>query len=147
MERSEAVTETPSASVYFGTALPIFSRCTAVLAFKLRKPVYAESPGLTLEDLKEMPKPQELDEHEKSFLISKLSDPSSYIFGLQKPMQFYADYGLIFEGSGIPNMLLISSYSKSARLVLASRFSPANSIVNIDPVFPELIEHLRKSLQ
>jgi hypothetical protein len=145
--QSEAGIETPSRTVFFEAALPILSRCTAVLAFKFQKPIYAEGPDLTLKNLKEIPKPRELDEHEKSFLVCRMSDPSSYIFGLQKPMQFYADYGLIFKGSDIPNMLLISTSSKSARLVLESRFSPAYSIVNIDPVFPELIEQLKKALQ
>jgi hypothetical protein len=145
--QGQLVSEIPNRSVFFEAALPIFSHCTAILAFKFQTLLYAESPELTLKDLKDLPKPRELDEQAKSFFVTRLSDPSSYIFGFQKPMQFYADYGIIFVGGSVPNVLLISTSSKSARLILERRLDPANFIVNIDPLFPTLVDRLRTALQ
>ena len=93
----------PSEADFLEAALPIFSHSSGIRAFRLQKPLYAESPDLTLQSLKELPESKEVDPNLKSFLVAKLSDRSSYIFGLEKPMPFYADYGLVFDGSGTPN--------------------------------------------
>lgn len=141
---SKDASPVPGEGDFLEAALPIFSRATSIRAFKLPEPRYADSADLTLESLKELPQSKEIDPNLEKFLVTKLSERSSYIFGLQKPMPFYADYGLVFEGSGTPNVLLISTFSKSARLVLGDRFSPNRSIVNIDPLFPELAEKLNQ---
>jgi hypothetical protein len=144
---SKGSSEIDAANDFLEVALPILAKATAVRAFKLPKRLYAGEPDLTLGTLGPLPLSKELQPSQKDFLVSKLSDKSSYMFGVRKAMRFYADYGLIFEGSGIPNALLVSTDFRGARLVLGEPFSARTSIVNLDPIFPTLIEQLRKTFE
>jgi len=132
---------------FFAAALPIITKAHAVRAFKLTEKVYASGPDLTLEGLNPLPPSVELSTSQKDYLISKLSDPASYNFKGRKAMRFYADYGLIFEGSGIPNVLLISTSFEGARLVLENPLSSRFAIVNLELIFPELMSLLEPAIK
>lgn len=134
------------ASEFFEVALPIITKASTVRVFKLSEQLYASGQDLTLEKMSPLPPAVELSEPQKNTLISMLSNRASYNFAGRKAMRFYADYGLIFEGSGIPNVLLISTSFEGARLVLENPFASRYAIVNLELVFPELISLLEPVL-
>lgn|SRR5208337_4238204 len=143
---SEGFAEGDWEDEFLAVALPIITNARAVRVFKLTEKVYASGPDLTLERFNPLPPSVELSTSQKDFLISKLSDPASYNFKGRKAMRFYADYGLIFEGSGIRNVLLISTSFEGARLVLEKPLSSQFAIVNLELIFPELMSVLEPAL-
>jgi hypothetical protein len=134
-------------SQFFEIAFPIFSETKSVRSFALPDRIYAAAADLTLEKLGPPPISREVDESFKEFLVSRLTQESSYLFGVRKAMRFYADSGLIFEGSANKNVFLISRDFSGGRLVLDRPLDPRTFIVNLDPIFPALLERLNKSLQ
>ncbi len=134
-------------SKYFEVAFPVFSEAKSVRSFALPDRIYAAAADLTVEELGPPPIAKEVDESFKEFLISRLNKEASYVFGVRKAMRFYADSGLIFEGSANKNIFLISRDFSGGRLVLDRPLDPRTFIVNLDPIFPELLERLNKSLQ
>jgi hypothetical protein len=141
------IAETDAASEFFAVALPILKRTTEVRGFAFDDVVYAGSAELTLTKLGPLPPAKSLDQKRREYLLAKLGDRSSYLFGVRKATRFYADYGLIFVGSETPNALLLSTEFKGARLVLATPFDPRVAIVNLDPIFAELSAQVIQELQ
>jgi hypothetical protein len=132
---------------YFEVVRPIFLKSSSVLLFSLPERLYAGGADLTLEKIGSTSSSKEVSANFREFLVSKLTDRSSYLFGVRKATRFYADRGLIFQGSGIRNVLLISTDFEGARLVLDRPLNPRAFIVNLDPIFPKLLEELNRSAQ
>ncbi len=143
---SEAVGETDWQKDFFQVALPIFSRATGVRGYKFPERFYAGNDDLTLDNLPPLSPLRELDADQKRFLVTRLSDETSYVFKARKSMRFYADYGLVFGGSRIPNnVFLVSIDFAGGRLVLERPLSSRVSIVNLDPIFLRLLQQLVKT--
>jgi hypothetical protein len=143
----KGICQSDEQSQYFEVARRIFLRSSSVLLFSLPERLYAGGADLTLEKLGPPSSPKEVSENFREFLISKLTDQSSYLFGVRKATRFYADRGLIFQGSGTRNAFLISTDFEGGRLVLDRPLSPRVFIVNLDPIFPRLLEELGRSAQ
>jgi hypothetical protein len=129
---------------YFEVARPIFLKSSSVLLFSLPERLYAGGADLTLEKIGSTSSAKEVSANFREFLISRLADRSSYLFGVRKATRFYADRGLIFQGSGIRNVFLISTDFEGGRLVLDRPLNPRVFIVNLDPIFPRLLEELNR---
>src|ERR1700742_3430751 len=123
-------------SQFFEIAFPIFSETKSVRSFALPGRIYAAAADLTLEKLGTLPESREVDGSFKDFLVSRLTKESSYLFGVRKAMRFFADSGLIFEGTPNKNVFLISMDFQGGRLVLNRSLDPRTFIVNLDPIFP-----------
>jgi hypothetical protein len=134
------------ADEYFKAARPIYEKATSIRGVKLSK-VYGGKADLTVEKLSPLPGGKELSKEHQRYLIGKLLDISSYNFEGRQATLFYANYGFIFEGDGVsPNILLISTGFKGARLVLEKPLHPRIAIVNLERMFPELESLLTSEL-
>lgn len=142
----EGICQADERSQFFEVARPIFSDARSVRLFSLSERLYAGGADLTLEKLGPLPSSSEVNANFRRFLLSMLNDESSYLFGVRKATRFYADRGLIFEGSGNKNVFLISTDFKGGRLVLEKPLDPRVFIVNLDPIFPRLLQELSQSL-
>ncbi|MGA7327273.1 MAG: hypothetical protein WBX25_22990 [Rhodomicrobium sp.] len=148
MTAKKAASESGETRDFLEAFLPILKKTKEISIFRLPERLYAGNRDMTLENLKPLPQTTKLSESQKEFIVSRLSNKSSYLFEYLKAMRFYADYGVIFQGVGVPpNVLLISVDFRGARLVLEEPFSARDAIVNLDPVFAELLEQLKKSFQ
>jgi hypothetical protein len=144
---SDGICEPDEQTEFFEVARPIFSNAKSIQSFSLPERLYAGGLDLTLEKLGPIPSPKEVNASVRQFLVSKLTDGSSYLFGVRKATRFYADRGLIFEGAAAKNAFLISTDFQGGRLVLERPLDPRVFIVNLDPIFPELLEELNRSVQ
>jgi hypothetical protein len=144
---STGVCRADEQSEYFELADPIFTNAISVRVFSFPQPLYAGGAELTVEALGQIPATKEVNADFRKFLTSELTHPSSYMFGLRKATRFYADLGLIFEGPEPKNIFLISTEFKGGRLVLERPLNPRAFIVNLDPIFPRLLQQLNESLQ
>ena len=139
--------QTDEETEYFETANPIFYKSQSIRVFAFPEPIYAGGVDLTVETLGQIPKANEINESSRRFIMSKLTEASSYQFGLRKATRFYANRALIFEGTNVKNVFLISTDFRGGRLVLERPLNPRVFIVNLDPIFSELSEVLTRSLQ
>jgi hypothetical protein len=128
---------------FFEVARPIFSKSDSVSVFSLTERLYAGAADLTLEKIPTYPS-KELNSSSRSFLLSTLNNSSSYLFGVRKATRFFADSGLIFEGYVPKNVFLLSTDFRGGRLVLERPLNPRLFIVNLDPVFPQILEQLSR---
>jgi hypothetical protein len=143
----EGICQSDEQSQYFEVARPIFSKSSSVLLFSLPERLYAGGADLTLEKIGPPSSPKEVSRDFREFLVAKLLDQSSYLFGVRKATRFYADRGLVSQGSGIRSVFLISTDFEGGRLVLDRTLNPRVFIVNLDPIFPKLLEELSRSAQ
>ena len=116
---------------------PILRNTKRILAFKFPEPCRkCHEANLTQRELPDVPAKILLSAEDVSFFRTKFSDQKSYIFGIQKAMPFFADYGFVLDGTDGKTTLLLSTFSKSVRLV-TDKPDPV-LLTNIDPLFPDL---------
>jgi len=116
-----------------------------IRAFKFPEPCRkCHNAELSQQDFADLPPTTVLSTEDTKFFLMTFGDGSSYIPGIQKAMPFFADYGFVLEEPQKKSIFLLSTFSKSVRLV-ATNPQPV-LIANIDPLFPEIAKWLAEIL-
>lgn len=144
---AETKAETPRPNVFHDLVAPLAARATGIRVFKFRQPYYAGTKNRTVAALAPLPKGVMLAPEARDFIKAALADESSYLAGVLKATRFYADYGMVLEGTGTPNIILVSTTYKGAVLVLSRPIPGSDAYANLDPVFAEVEGWLKQSLR
>ena len=125
---------------------PILATATGVRLYRYPKEVYGGARNLTVRSLPPLPEDSvTLDDALKNYFLAALKDDASYLTGVLKATQFYADYAIVFEGSKIPHVVLISTSYAGAEIVLSNPINGADSLANLDPIFSDFMENVDKA--